>query len=60
MLYCPAAEFLDTMDVTKVANLAELIDRKVLPKLPVEAQEQRLSNLLQSIFTAACLGEPLL
>ena len=51
------AEFVESMDVSKVANLAELIDTKVLPKLPVEAQEQRLSNFLQSIFTACCLGE---
>lgn len=53
-----AVKFLDALDVSKVANISEMLDTRVLPKLPLEAQEQRMSNFLQSLFTACCLGKP--
>ena len=35
---------------------AEEMEAEVLKALPAEAQEQRLTNLLQSLLVAACLG----
>lgn len=37
-------------------DLSVLIDRKLVPLLPAEAQDQRVSNLIQSLLVAACLG----
>lgn len=37
-------------------DLPTLIECKVMPGIPLEAHEQRVSNLIQSLLVAACLG----
>lgn len=39
------------------SDLPSLIEAKVMPGIPLEAQEQRVSNGIQSLLVAACLGE---
>ena len=44
------------MDCSASAGGAAMIEAKVVPRLPMEAQEQRVTNLIQSLLVAACLG----
>ena len=44
------------MDCSASAGGPAMIEAKVVPRLPMEAQEQRVTNLIQSLLVAACLG----
>lgn len=39
------------------ADLSAIIEAKIMPGIPLEAQEQRVSNGIQSLLVAACLGK---
>ena len=43
-------------DVSASAGEPAMIEAKVVSRLPMEAQEQRVTSLIQSLLVAACLG----
>ena len=62
--HCPVQDEFGEEDAGEPATnggaaLPSLLEAKVMPGIPTEAQEQRVSNAIQSLLVAACLGDPL-